>query len=64
MTTNFEEKAINRMLKAGISLQHVQLQKRNFFQDTEIENYYDKVENSENLSKNIPVQKIVAIKSN
>lgn len=64
MTTNFEEKAINRMLKAGISLQHIQLQKRNFFQDTEIENYYDKVENSENLSKNIPIQKIVAIKSN
>ena len=28
MTTNFEEKAINRMLKAGISLQHIQLQKR------------------------------------
>lgn len=43
MTTNFEEKAINRMLKAGISLQHIQLQKRNFFQDTEIENYYDKI---------------------
>ena len=25
MTTNFEEKAINRMLKAGISLQHIQI---------------------------------------
>ncbi|WP_227655639.1 hypothetical protein [Enterococcus avium] len=58
MTTNFEEKAINRMLKAGISLQHVQLQKRNFFQDTEIENYYDKVENSENLSKIFPYKKL------
>ncbi len=27
MTTNFEEKAINRMLKAGISLQHIQMQR-------------------------------------
>lgn len=64
MTTEFEKKAVDRMLQAGISLQHIQLQKRILFQDTEIENYYDKVENSESPSKNVPVQKIVAVKSN
>ncbi len=51
------------MLEAGISLEHIQSQRRNFFQDTHIENYYNKVENSEHLSKNIPIQKIIALKT-
>lgn len=63
MTTDFEKKATEIMLEAGISLEHIQSQRRNFFQDTHIENYYNKVENSEHLSKNIPIQKIIALKT-
>ncbi|MGL9730062.1 hypothetical protein [Enterococcus sp. DIV0756] len=60
MAKEFEERAVERMLQAGISLEHIQLQKRIFFQNTEIENYYDKAENSESLQKDIPVPKIIA----
>lgn len=61
MAKEFEERAVESMLQAGINLEHIQLQKRIFFQNTEIENYYDKVENSESLQKDIPVPKIIAV---
>lgn len=64
MTTDFEKKAIDSMTKAGISLDHIQLQKRIIFQDTHLEYYYDKIEDSERPRIDIPVQKIVAVKTN
>jgi len=63
MTTDFEKKATEILLEAGVSLEHIQAQKRNFFQDTRLENYYNKVENSERLCKDIPIQKIIAVKT-
>lgn len=63
MTTDFEKRAIEVMQQAGISMEHIQLQKRTVFQETHVESYYDKVENSEHPSRDIPVQKIIAIKT-
>lgn len=63
MTTDFEKEAIKVMLQAGISQEHIQAQKRNFFQATPVENYYNKVENSETPKNDIPVDKIIAMKT-
>ncbi|MGL9816781.1 MULTISPECIES: hypothetical protein [Enterococcus] len=63
MTTDFEQRAIEIMVQAGISRAHIQLQKKNVFQAASVENYYDKVEDSEKLCENIPVEKILAIKT-
>ncbi|MGG5372643.1 hypothetical protein [Enterococcus sp. AZ196] len=63
MTIDFEKRAIERMLEAGISLGHIQSQKRNFFQDSHVENYYNKIENSEHPCKKIPIKKIIGVKA-
>ena len=46
MTTDFEERAIETMLQAGISMAHIQAQKRTFFQTLPVDNYYNEIENS------------------
>ncbi|MGK0603791.1 hypothetical protein [Enterococcus gilvus] len=62
MTEDFEKSALDRMLGAGISREHIQLQKKIIFQGTHREYYYDKVENSEESCETIPVEKIHAMK--
>lgn len=63
MTTDFEERAIETMLQAGISMAHIQAQKRTFFQTLPVDNYYNEIENSEEPNLEIPVNKILAMQT-
>lgn len=60
MTTNFEKRAIESMRQAGISMEHIQSQKKNVFHDPCVEYYYNKVEGSQSTRTDIPVKKITA----
>lgn len=62
MMTEFENNAIEVMLTAGISEEHIQRQKKAFIKAAELEDYYDPVADNEGPSKEIPVQKISGIK--
>lgn len=62
MTTDFEERAIETMLQAGISMAHIQAQKRTFFQTLPVDNYYNEIENSEEPNLEIfIIKKMIAI---
>ncbi|GAA2899228.1 hypothetical protein ACWOCJ_05125 [Enterococcus pseudoavium] len=63
MKTDFENSAIERMLQAGLPLAHIQQQKRIFFQDLAVENYYKPIEATEESDQVIPVPKILAVNS-
>lgn len=59
MTAN---NAIEVLLTAGISQEHIQRQKRSFMQAVELEDYYNPVADSQGPRKEIPVQKISGFK--
>lgn len=64
MTGEFEDQVIGELAQMGVSQEHIQLQKKNIFQETHVENYYDKDEQREISREDVPVEKIIGIKTN